>query len=365
MTAEQHRRRVEALQPVFGALGPALTGLKNLGNTCFMNSTLQCLSSTGVLAGYFIKGLYVQDINYTNPFGMGGEIAEQFGFLVKSLWSGQYKHIAPREFKSTIGRFAQQFSGTSQQDSQEFLAFLMDGLHEDLNRVEKREYIEEEFVEVPDKEAAEKSWRNHKKRNDSIIVDLFQGQFRSTITCQACGYRSVTFDAFMYLSVPLPPGSSRCSLENCIRMFTKEDFLTGDNKWVCVKCKQPRDACKRIEIWKLPPILLIHLKRFSFEGMWREKRQNLVDFKGVLDMSSYVIGGAKPSQPYSLYAISNHYGNIAGGHYTAYCLNPFKNKFYCFDDHEVRTVESNAIMSSAAYLLFYTTVEFTPQSLLH
>ena len=75
------------------------------------------------------------DTNSTNPFGMGGEIAEQFGFLVKSLWSGQYKHIAPREFKSTIGRFAQQFSGTSQQDSQEFLAFLMDGLHEDLNRV--------------------------------------------------------------------------------------------------------------------------------------------------------------------------------------------------------------------------------------
>eukprot|EP00731_Ephydatia_muelleri_P017744 Em0010g842a len=202
MSAEQYRRRVEALQPVFGALGPALTGLKNLGNTCFMNSTLQCLSSTGILAGYFITGKYAQDINYTNPFGMGGEIAEQFGFLVKSLWSGQYKHIAPREFKSTIGRFAQQFSGTSQQDSQEFLAFLMDGLHEDLNRVEKREYIEEEFVEVPDKEAAEKSWKNHRKRNDSIIVDLFQGQFRSTITCRACGYRSVTFDCLHVSQCP-------------------------------------------------------------------------------------------------------------------------------------------------------------------
>ena len=69
---------------------------------------------------------------------MGGEVAEQFGFLIKALWSGQYRHIAPREFKTTIGRFAQQFSGTSQQDSQEFLAFLMDGLHEDLNKVRAR-----------------------------------------------------------------------------------------------------------------------------------------------------------------------------------------------------------------------------------
>ena len=84
----------------------------------------------------------MEDINEENPLGMRGEIARRFGELIKSIWSGKYAYFVPRDFKLAVGRFAPQFSGYQQQDSQELLTFLLDGLHEDLNRIKKKPYIE-------------------------------------------------------------------------------------------------------------------------------------------------------------------------------------------------------------------------------
>ncbi|KAL1924566.1 uncharacterized protein VTP21DRAFT_4220 [Calcarisporiella thermophila] len=183
-----------------------ITGLQNLGNTCFMNSALQCLSNSKELTQYFLSGKYKQELNPDNPLGMRGEVAEAYGNLIQKLWSGTASSFAPREFKFTIGRFAPSFVGYQQQDSQELLAFLLDGLHEDLNRIRKKPYIEiPDWPEgTPDEEIASKSWAFHKARNDSIIVDLFQGQYKSTLVCPECQKVSVTFDPFMFLSLPLP-----------------------------------------------------------------------------------------------------------------------------------------------------------------
>ncbi|KAI8582965.1 hypothetical protein K450DRAFT_225674 [Umbelopsis ramanniana AG] len=180
-------------------------GLNNLGNTCFMNSALQCLSNTELLTNWFLAGHYKHDLNPDNPLGMKGEVAEAYGNLIERLWSGTTSSLAPREFKLTIGRFNASFTGYQQHDSQELLAFLLDGLHEDLNRIIKKPYIElPDFDNMPDDEIASKSWAYHKARNDSVIVDLFQGQFKSRLICHECGKVSVTFDPFMYLSLPLP-----------------------------------------------------------------------------------------------------------------------------------------------------------------
>lgn len=189
---------------------PGVCGLQNLGNTCFMNSALQCLTKTPAIKKYFVDGDYINDINKENPLGMGGKIAIAFGQLMEEMWSGKHSYISPRDFKYTIGKFAPQFSGYAQHDSQELIAYLLDGLHEDLNRVKKKPLTKQvESNGRKDEIVAQEAWKVHKMRNDSIIVDHFQGQLKSTLICPDCGHISITFDPFMYLSLPLPVEKNR------------------------------------------------------------------------------------------------------------------------------------------------------------
>ncbi|KAM6925400.1 ubiquitin carboxyl-terminal hydrolase 11 [Xenentodon cancila] len=189
---------------------PGVCGLTNLGNTCFMNSALQCLSNTPPLTEYFLQNSYLEELNFTNPLGMKGEIAEAYADVIKQMWSGRHYSVVPRIFKTKVGHFASQFLGYQQHDSQELLSFLLDGLHEDLNRVKNKEYIELRDADGrPDQEVAEEAWRNHRRRNDSVIVDTFHGLFKSTLICPECKKVSVTFDPFCYLSVPLPVSKER------------------------------------------------------------------------------------------------------------------------------------------------------------
>ncbi|XP_040869941.1 ubiquitin carboxyl-terminal hydrolase 5 isoform X2 [Glycine max] len=186
-----------------------LTGLLNLGNTCYMNSAIQCLVHTPEFARYFRED-YHREINWQNPLGMVGELALAFGELLRKLWAPGRTPIAPRPFKAKLVRFAPQFSGHNQHDSQELLAFLLDGLHEDLNRVKHKPYIKSRDADGrPDEEVADEYWANHIARNDSIIVDVCQGQYKSTLVCPVCNKVSVTFDPFMYLSLPLQPTTNR------------------------------------------------------------------------------------------------------------------------------------------------------------
>ncbi|CAI5971344.1 unnamed protein product [Closterium sp. NIES-65] len=158
---------------------------------------------------YFMAD-YMREINRSNPLGMEGEMATAFGELLRKLWAPGRDPVAPRAFKARLSRFAPQFSGYNQHDSQELLAFLLDGLHEDLNRVMRKPYIEAKDADGrPDEEVARENWENHKARNDSIIVDKFQGQYKSTLVCPHCKKVSVTFDPFMYLSLPLPSKATR------------------------------------------------------------------------------------------------------------------------------------------------------------
>lgn len=349
--------KIRSLNPVFGGAGPALTGLRNLGNTCYMNSILQCLCSTPHLAEYFHKNYYQADINRSNLLGHKGEVAEEFGIIMKALWTSQYKYVSPKDFKVTIGKINDQFAGYSQQDSQELLLFLMDGLHEDLNKADNRKRLKEENNDhLNDSQAADIAWMKHKQLNESIIVALFQGQFKSTVQCLTCHKKSRTFEAFMHLSLPLP-SSSKCSLQDCLKSFSKEEKLTDNNRFFCSNCKTRRDSMKKIEIWKLPPVLLVHLKRFSYEGRWKQKLQTHVDFPlEHLDLSQYVIG-PKTFKKYSVFGVSNHYGGLDGGHYTAYCKNAIRQKWFKFDDHEVSEISVSSVKTSAAYILFYTSME--------
>ncbi|KAE8683668.1 Ubiquitin carboxyl-terminal hydrolase 8 [Hibiscus syriacus] len=602
-----------------GSLG--LTGLQNLGNTCFMNSAIQCLVHTPKVVDYFL-GDYTREINPDNPLGMNGEIASAFGDLLRKLWAPGATPVPPRTFKSKLARFAPQFSGFNQHDSQELLAFLLDGLHEDLNRVKSKPYAEVKDSEGrPDEEVADEYWQNHLARNDSIIVDVCQGQFKSTLVCPECRKVSVTFDPFMYLSLPLPSTTSRTmtvtvistdgtlppfpltitvpksgkfedliqalsvacslganetllvaeiynhriiryleeladslslirdddtlvayrlnkdieraplvvfthqqleehymlgkltsswktfgiplvarlsdvvtgsdihglylkllnsfqtqaeevldvrdnsestaveispkdhdasspvpngiertpdangdsapsvaelqfyltdekgikesqilmcevipvagvsqrlhvlaswpekyvkkydtqlfstlpqifkscffakkpqesvSLYKCLQAFLMEEPLGPEDMWYCPRCKEHRQASKKLDLWRFPEILVIHLKRFSYNRFLKNKLETFVDFPiDDLDLSDYIGSrNSELSNRYMLYAVSNHYGSMGGGHYTAFAHHG-GGQWYEFDDSRVYPIGPDKIKTSAAYLLFYRRV---------
>ncbi|XP_061187744.1 ubiquitin carboxyl-terminal hydrolase 15-like isoform X2 [Saccostrea echinata] len=638
-----------------GTVAPGLCGLANLGNTCFMNSAIQCMSNVPKLTNYLLGDRWKDEINEENPLGMGGEIARSYADLIKTMWSGKYSYTVPRNFKIQVGKFAPQFSGYQQQDSQELLAFLLDGLHEDLNRIKKKPYIEcQDTDSRSDEEAAIESWNNYKKRNDSVIVDTFHGLLKSTVHCPECSKISVTFDPFCYLSLPMPikkervlevfwiplmpdrkpiqlkvlvpkmaiisdlcaavgemmssdpckmvvtdvynhrfhkifsPGdalshildrddifiyevpvsptdssdtmlvpvymrenrcknncssnyqtpswqlfgqplflalpsrtctaedlyngflqrvsryvqipskdelwnaddfkdlekderrtddksdneeeseknengemevstsiscplssstdlNSECSsvstkemgnngqfnnqserlvkftmvnsygsaeldykikddgnplkisgrsyiaadwesvakkkfylekkaeefeqhismtmrsqkkqviqLDNCLDLFTKVEQLGENDLWYCPQCKKHQPATKKFDLWNLPEILIVHLKRFSYNRFYRDKIDALVEFpvRG-LNLRKYIINPYHGPVTYDLIAVSNHYGGLGGGHYTAYAENKDDGEWYYFDDSSVSSSSEDDVVSKAAYVLVY------------
>uniref|UniRef100_A0A671Q0R8 ubiquitinyl hydrolase 1 n=1 Tax=Sinocyclocheilus anshuiensis TaxID=1608454 RepID=A0A671Q0R8_9TELE len=197
--------RAEEVEEMKKVCLPGFTGLVNLGNTCFMNSVIQSLSNTRELRDYFHDRGFESEINCNNPLGTGGRLAISFAVLLRALWKGTRHAFQPSKLKAIVASKASQFTGYAQHDAQEFMAFLLDGLHEDLNRIQNKPYTETiDSDGRQDEVVAGEAWQRHKMRNDSFIVDLFQGQYKSKLVCPVCSKVSITFDPFLYLPVPLP-----------------------------------------------------------------------------------------------------------------------------------------------------------------
>ena len=210
-----------------------LSGLKNLGNTCYINSALQCLSNTEDLTKYILKDYYIRDINHVNKLGYKGQLISQYSKLIKLLWERKLNFeiegndksnlnllkyidpINPKELRNYIGIILKKFSTNKQQDSHEFISLFLENLHEDINRITNKPYLELEEKKngESDEEASERWWKYHRLRENSIISDLFYGQFKSKIVCFDCNNISITYDPFMCLSLSLPISPMKINLK--------------------------------------------------------------------------------------------------------------------------------------------------------
>ena len=176
-----------------------------------MNSMLQGLSNVSALREFFVSGAFESDLNPSNPLGAEGRLAQAFASLLRLMWGNGASVVSPRNFKHVLGQFAPQFAGYGQQDSQEFCNYVLDKLHEDVNRILKKPYVEnfEPKGHETDRYIFGEVRRRHRLRNDSRLAELFEGYFKSTVVCPACDRVSVTFDPFMSLAVPLSVSDAR------------------------------------------------------------------------------------------------------------------------------------------------------------
>ena len=181
-------------------------GGRNLGNTCFMNSSIACLSNCTELTKYFLTKKFLKDINETNKEGLGGRLAKAWYNLLEQYWNSDIRAGNPSEVKSCVAKKVRKFAGFSQQDSNEFMTEFLSLLSEDLNKTDKKEYkqLKEKGDNETDLECAKRFWNLHIKLNDSIVTDLFSGLLKSEVHCPNCKFINITFDPFNTLTLPIP-----------------------------------------------------------------------------------------------------------------------------------------------------------------
>ena len=330
-----------------------LSGLANLGNTCFINSCIQILSHTYELNYFLDNDTY--KLKLQNKYESA--LLIEWDNLRKMLWN-QNCIISPGKFIKTIQKVAELkdveiFTGYYQNDVSEFLLFLIDCFHTSLSRSVKMN-----ILGIPendkDKLAIQcfEMIKNTYSTDYSEIWNLFYAVHVSEIYCLKTGKQlKINPEPYFMIDLPIPPENKSPTLIDCFNHYVTGEILDGDNRWFNDETKEYMDVRKKIQFWSFPNILVIDLKRFNQRS---QKNQVLVTFPiDDLDLSNYVIGYKKDMYKYELYGVCNHSGSVLGGHYTSYVKNA-NEKWYHFNDTSVSEVGLNeSIVSAKAYVLFY------------
>lgn len=328
-----------------------LSGLANLGNTCFINSSMQVLSHTYELNLFLDKQTYKKKLKNKHE----SALLLEWDNLRKILWNENCT-VKPGKFVQTIQKLAQikgaeLFTGYSQNDLPEFLIFVIDAFHNSLMR-EVNMSITGTIETKKDKIAVLcfEMIKTMFSKEYSEIWNLFYGIMVSQITSVESNEEiSLKPEPFCTISLPIPQTKSP-TLEECFDLHIASETLDGDNAVYNERIQKKENVTKKIMFWSFPNILIIDLKRFNSQN---KKNQVLVSFPlDNLDLSKYVVGYKKESYVYELYGICNHSGGVMGGHYTAFIKNA-NGKWYLCNDTSVQEVPVASVISPKAYCFFY------------
>jgi ubiquitin C-terminal hydrolase len=297
------------------------------------------------LSSFLINGKYKNDINVSKK-----EIKILKQYVNILLNYANFKILRPVDFKKTINMLNSTFNNKNEQDSHEFLVYLIDSLHMSVSYPVNITYkgvarTKNEKYAV----SAIKNWQDSFKKEYSVIVSIFYGQYHSQLSCGNlnCNYISSKFEPFCYLPLSIRDDSTH--LYELLDNFITPEILEGENNWKCEKCSNNTKSKKNIYIWKSPRVLIMQLKRFDVFG---KKITNYVNCPHTIDVEKYISHYNNIRTTYELYSVCNHKGHMNGGHYYSFCKNK-KNEWICFNDENVSKVNRDNIITPNAYLLFY------------
>lgn len=336
--------------------GKGLTGLGNVGNTCYLNACVQILSHTYELSDYLEKQTYAKKINKIPE----SVLLVEWDKLRKLMWSDNCT-IAPWGFVKAVQKVAASkgrdlFTGHAQNDVQEFLLFLVDGFHMALAREVDME-VTGTAINETDKlaQSCYGMMKNMYRKEFSEMLGIFYGIHVSEITSMESGdILSLTPEPFSVVSLSIPEGKRNPSLLDCFDQYCAKENLEGNNAWFNDETNQSEDAQRGIVYWSLPEVLIIDLKRWTESGSKINKLVS-VPLEG-LDLSKYVKGYNKNRYVYDLYGTCNHSGGSLGGHYTANVKNA-NGQWYSFNDTHVDPIDTNRVVSPSSYCLFFRKIK--------
>ena len=317
-------------------------GLRNLGNTCFMNTCLQNL----IHSEFFIIKLFSK----SSLLSSKTKISKQFYSLCKEVSSCITSSFSPYDFKSAFGSKHSMFSGYNQHDTQEFCRILLEDMNSELNEVlNPAPYKELSTLNKSKIECNKEFDEVFRKRENSLIMDTFYGQLINIFKCE-CDFETYSFEKILDLPLLLQKHSSSIDIKDLLKDYFECERIKFETK--CEKCKKKEWHTKEIKISQPPNILILSLQRQN--PRTGSKNNSYVKFYDNIDMSEYLDHECwnKNDAKYSLYGIGNHSGSINFGHYYAYIK--INNTWYEFNDSSVSTYsKGDDNSSSTAYVLFY------------